>query len=524
MSSELAIDSESSTNTAARRGAVTTRSTLARRAAIGDHALKGRGRKRLTTHDTPAVKRPRRQIRVDFPNEVKASSGVTGGSPEGPRRRKKVSGGANTTSPEASGEENKAETSLKPFRKKSSRKAARETKEEQDVETETTPKKPKRKRKTKEEKEAEAMPLAVRTRGLKVLIGAHVSAAKGVQNAVTNGVHIGGNSFALFLKSQRKWQSPAIKPDHCDQFKSFVREYDFDAQRHIVPHGSYLVNLAQDDAGKAAQAYDCFLEDLQRCELLGIGLYNFHPGSTLGRPRNEALARIASALNRAHRATSSVKTLLENMAGSGNIIGSTFEDLRDIIALIDDKSRVGVCLDTCHAFAAGYDLRTPAAFSATLRTFSDVIGLSYLSALHLNDSKTPLNSHRDLHQNIGLGFLGLSAFRNVVNEPAFEGLPMVLETPLGDRGDEVEIWAKEIKLLESLIGVPPDDPGFLAKESELAEQGADERKKYQELFDRQAEKKSKAGAKGRRRGKKAELETEDEVSSKGEVESDSEGV
>jgi AP endonuclease-1 len=277
--------------------------------------------------------------------------------------------------------------------------------------------------------------------------------------------------------------------------------------RHVLPHGSYLVNLAQDEPAKAKQTYDAFVDDLKRCEALGIKLYNFHPGTTGPRPRPEAISRIAAALNRAHKETSTVKPLLENMAGKGNVIGATFEDLHDIIEEVEDKSRIGVCIDTCHSFAAGYDLRSPEAFKKTLQKFDEVVGMKYLSALHINDSKAPFASHRDLHQNIGLGFLGLKAFHNVMNEPRFEGLPLVLETPIekkDDNGKVIEdksIWAMEIKLLESLIGMDPESDEFKTLERDLAAKGAEERAKHQEAFDRKLEKERKAIGKGKPRDK-----------------------
>ena len=227
-------------------------------------------------------------------------------------------------------------------------------------------------------------------------------------------------------------------------------------------------------------------------------LMSFSPGSTGPYSRPSAIARIADSLNRAHAATKTVKPLLENMAGAGNIIGSTFEDLRDIISLVNDKSRIGVCLDTCHSFAAGYDLRSKETFAQTMSKFDEVVGMKYLSALHLNDSKAPFGSHRDLHQNIGLGFLGLRAFHNVMNEPRFEGLPMVLETPIDSKdadGKDIEdkgIWAREIKMLEGLIGMDADSEEFKSTEKELAEKGAEERAKYQEQFERKLEKEKKA--------------------------------
>ncbi|KAG9241638.1 DNA lyase [Calycina marina] len=362
-----------------------------------------------------------------------------------------------------------------------------------DGDEEKTKKQPK-KRKTKEEKETESMPLATRT-AVETLkkamhLGAHVSGAGGVHSSIGNALHIGGNSFALFLKSQRKWSSPPLSDEARDQFKKFCLEHKYDAASHVLPHGSYLVNLAQADAEKAEQAYTCFLDDLQRCEALGIRLYNFHPGNTGPNPRPEAIARIASQLNKAHRATKTVVTVLENMAGSGNTIGSTWEDLRDIIALVEDKSRVGVCIDTCHTFAAGYDLRSPDAFEKTMSEFSKIVGMSYLKALHLNDSKAPFASNRDLHANIGTGFLGLRAFHNVVNFEPFQNLPMVLETPIekkGSGGKVVEdkgVWATEIKLLEGLIGVDAENETFKIEEQRLQDAGAEERSKFQDQTDK----------------------------------------
>ncbi|KAH7364697.1 xylose isomerase-like protein [Rhexocercosporidium sp. MPI-PUGE-AT-0058] len=374
----------------------------------------------------------------------------------------------------------------------------RKVKDEHEENEEPDENKSKKKRKTKEEKEAETMPLAARTAvaSLKsaMHIGAHVSGAGGVQNSIGNALHIGGNSFALFLKSQRKWTSPPLAPEARDQFKAFCVEHKFDAAKHVLPHGSYLVNLAQPDPEKATQAYNCFLDDLQRCEALGIKLYNFHPGNTGKHPRLEAIGRIAAQLNKAHKATSSVITVLENMAGSGNVIGSTWEDLRDIIALVDDKTRIGVCIDTCHTFAAGYDLRSPEAFKKTMDSFSETVGMSYLKALHLNDSKTPLSSKRDLHANIGTGFLGLRAFHNVVNFAPFQDLPMVLETPIDKKGadgkavEDKGVWATEIKLLEGLIGADPETKQFKEEEQRLQDAGAEERKKFQGQVDKKQQK------------------------------------
>ena len=236
------------------------------------------------------------------------------------------------------------------------------------------------------------------------------------------------------------------------------------------------------------------MDDLKRCDALGIELYNFHPGNTGSNPRPEAIARIAAQLNKAHKATENVITVLENMAGSGNVVGSTWEDLRDIIALIDNKARVGVCIDTCHTFAAGYDIRSAEAFKKTMDKFESIIGLSYLKALHLNDSKAPFASHRDLHANIGTGFLGLRAFHNVMNYLPFQGLPMVLETPIerkGPDGKTIEdkgVWAAEIKLLEGLVGADAASDDFKKEDQRLQDIGAEERKKHQNQADKKQQK------------------------------------
>jgi AP endonuclease-1 len=255
-------------------------------------------------------------------------------------------------------------------------------------------------------------------------------------------------------------------------------------------------------------------------------LYNFHPGSTGNHPRPDAIGRIAAQLNKAHKATSSVITVLENMAGSGNVIGSTWEDLRDIIALIDNKSRVGVCIDTCHTFAAGYDLRSPEAFKKTMDSFANIVGMPYLKALHLNDSKAPFSSNRDLHANIGTGFLGLRAFHNVVNFTPFQDLPMVLETPIDKKGpdgkavEDKGVWATEIKLLEGLIDADSDSEAFRKEEQRLQDLGADERRKFQGQMDKKQQKTldsmfKKASPKKKNKAKKEDNDEDSDASEGG---------
>ncbi|KAK1996363.1 AP endonuclease [Colletotrichum falcatum] len=386
--------------------------------------------------------------------------------------------------------------------------------------------KPAKKRKTAargKAKKEDDMPLADRTAvsSLKkaMYIGAHVSGAGGVQNSIQNALNIGANAFALFLKSQRKWESPPLAADAKEQFVSLAKDNGYDATAHVLPHGSYLVNLAQADADKAKQAYASFIDDLKRCEQLGVKLYNFHPGNTGGASREEACGRIAAQLNNAHKATKKVVTVLENMAGAGNVIGTKFEDLKQIIDKVEDKERVGVCIDTCHAFAAGYDLRTPEKFHETMKEFDEVVGNKYLRAFHLNDSKAPFASHRDLHANIGTGFLGLRAFHTLVNHEPFQDLPMVLETPIdrkdanGKTVEDKQVWADEIKLLERLIGMDADSKEFKDLEEELLGKGEGERSKIQDQVDRKAQKDAKKGPKGAKKGAKGKgkkVETDDE--------------
>ena len=378
-------------------------------------------------------------------------------------------------------------------------------------EEDSKPKKKGGKRKTKEEKEAEAMPLAARTTGLNMFVGAHVSIAKGVENAITNAEHIGGNALAMFLQSQRKWENPELKPENKDAFLSACSHRSYDAKQHIVPHGSYLVNLAAKDAAQAKKSYDFFLNDLKRCEALGIRYYNFHPGATNKDPLPDAIRRLAGNLNKALSETTTVVPLLENMAGTESIIGSRFTDLAEIIAEIkpEYRGRIGICIDTCHTFAAGYDLRTPQAFKKTFKELDDVVGLKYLKAMHINDSKGMFNSHKDLHQNIGTGFLGLRAFHSIMNEPRLANIPLILETPCERPDpkdpkktiDDKTVWSREIKMLESLIGMDPKSDEYKNLEKDLAEQGKAERDKMEQWV---VEKEKKDREKAEKARKKAE--------------------
>lgn len=232
----------------------------------------------------------------------------------------------------------------------------------------STSKKTGGKRKVKElPEEVDLKDFPIRTTSL-WKVGAHVSAAGGVENSVLNAAKIGANSFALFLKSQRRWVSPALVQTSIGLFKERMKQFSYDP-KHILPHGSYLINLGNPDPDKRQQSYECFLDDLQRCDQLGLLLYNFHPGSTLGTvPASTSIAYIAESINRAHKDTpgSKVVAVIENMAGAGNVLGGDFAHLGQIIEQVEDKARVGVCLDTCHMFAAGYDIRTKEGWDAMI--------------------------------------------------------------------------------------------------------------------------------------------------------------
>ncbi|KAI4291331.1 hypothetical protein PAPHI01_0605 [Pancytospora philotis] len=270
------------------------------------------------------------------------------------------------------------------------------------------------------------------------LLGAHLSIAKGLGKLQMQMEGLKCEACALFLKSQRRLATKPLEESAVQDFKDKVRHPE-----RLLPHGSYLVNLANPEI--VERSYANLIDDMQRCKALGIRYYNIHPGSDVKQRGDEALAAIAAQINRAHAEVADVVVLLENMAGQGNVCGKTFEELAFMIARVDDKSRIGVTLDTCHMFAAGYDIRTAEAFEATMQQFDRTVGLGYLKAMHLNDSKFPLGARKDRHEQIGKGHIGLEAFRYIMNSSHFEDIPMVLETPDGDK------YAEEIALLKSLV-------------------------------------------------------------------------
>lgn len=277
------------------------------------------------------------------------------------------------------------------------------------------------------------------------LIGAHVSAGGGVENAPLNAAGIGANAFALFTKNQRQWVSRPLTAESITAFKKNCAAHGF-APEHILPHDSYLINLGHPEAEKLEKSREAFLDEMQRCEQLGLDRLNFHPGSHLKQvSESECLSLIAESINLALERTKGVTAVIENTAGQGTNLGYRFEHLAEIIDQIEDKSRVGVCIDTCHSFAAGYNLLTPEACEATFAEFEKTVGFDYLRGMHLNDSKKGLGSRVDRHHSLGEGELGLEVFRYIMNDERFDDIPMILETI-----DET-IWAEEIKLLRSFI-------------------------------------------------------------------------
>lgn len=272
-------------------------------------------------------------------------------------------------------------------------------------------------------------------------IGAHVSASGGVENAPINASAIGADAFALFTKNQRQWVAKELTPESIERFKSHITGNGLDPH-YILPHDSYLINLGHPDPEAIAKSRDAFIDEMKRCEQLGLQLLNFHPGSHLNKITvEECLDRVAESINIALGQTSGVTAVIENTAGQGSNIGNRFEHLRYIIDRVDDKSRVGVCIDTCHAFAAGYDLADH--YDETFDEFDNIVGFSYLRAFHLNDSKKPLGSRVDRHESIGRGCIGIDFFKRLMADPRFDNMPLILETP-----DE-SIWPDKITMLRS---------------------------------------------------------------------------
>ncbi len=273
-------------------------------------------------------------------------------------------------------------------------------------------------------------------------IGAHVSTQGGVENAPLNAAAIGATAFALFTKNQRQWITKPLEPVSIDAFRRNCADNGYSAAQ-ILPHDSYLINLGNPDAEGLRKSRESFIEELRRCHQLGLDRLNFHPGSHLKQiSEDECLGLISESINIALDQTEGVTAVIENTAGQGSNLGFTFEQIAQIIDKVEDKERVGVCIDTCHAYAAGYDIKTAEGFARTWQKFDDVIGFSYLRGMHLNDSMKGHGSRVDRHHSIGAGFLGENAFKMIMADSRFDGIPLVLETP------NEELWPNEIQKLK----------------------------------------------------------------------------
>ncbi|HLD22476.1 MAG TPA: deoxyribonuclease IV [Sulfuricurvum sp.] len=275
-------------------------------------------------------------------------------------------------------------------------------------------------------------------------VGAHVSASGGVFNAPLNAMKIGAKAFALFTKNQKQWAAKPLDDETIALFKANLAKSGI-LPKHILPHDSYLINLGHPEEDKRQKSLEAFIDEVQRCSQLGLDRLNFHPGSHLKQiSEEECIDRIASSMNETLSVTNGVTLVIENTAGQGSNLGWRFEHLRAIIERIEDKSRVGVCIDTCHMFTAGYDIRTREAYDATWKEFDTIVGFKYLRGMHINDSKPDLGSHVDRHDSLGKGKIGLDAFGFIMNDPRMDDIPLVLETI-----DET-IWAQEIELLYTM--------------------------------------------------------------------------
>lgn len=275
-------------------------------------------------------------------------------------------------------------------------------------------------------------------------IGAHVSASGGVENAVANALEIGANAFALFTKNQRQWVAKPLTEQSIQQFKSALAKAKINP-KHILPHDSYLINLGHPETEALQKSRAAFVDEMQRCQQLGLSLLNFHPGSHLRKiSEQDCIAIIAESINLAQQQVPNVIAVIENTAGQGSNIGYRFEHLAEIITQVEDKNRVGVCLDTCHTFAAGYDISTAKGCEQTFSEFGQIVGFNYLRGMHLNGSKTALGSRVDRHDSLQAGTIGTAVFEYIMQHTEFDNIPLILETI------RPEIWAQEINWLRSL--------------------------------------------------------------------------
>lgn len=277
-------------------------------------------------------------------------------------------------------------------------------------------------------------------------VGAHVSAKGGVASTPVVAAELGAKAFALFTRNPSRWKSSPISDKEAALFRENCVAYGYSPD-FILPHDSYLINLGSPDEQKLAQSREAFLDEFRRCEQLGLKMLNFHPGSHLNlMGEDDCLKRIAESINLVLAQTKGVTAVIESTAGQGSNLGFRFEHLARIIELIEDKSRAGVCVDTCHSLAAGYDFTTPEAYEASWKEFSDVVGFEYLRGMHINDSKKGVGSKVDRHAQIGEGALGKDFFTMLMRDPRMDGIPLILETP------DDTLWSSEIAWLYSQVG------------------------------------------------------------------------
>lgn len=276
-------------------------------------------------------------------------------------------------------------------------------------------------------------------------IGAHVSVKGGVSNAPLEAARIGAKAFALFTGSSNRWASKAISEEETERFKANCEAGGF-SPAHILPHDNFLINLGSPDPQKLEMSRKSFINEMRRCSQLGLTMLNFHPGSHLKEiPVDDCLDLIAESINISLDQTEGVTAVIESTAGQGSNLGYEFGQIAHIIDKVEDKTRVGVCVDTCHTYSAGYDLRSEEGYAKTWNDFDRIIGAGYLRALHLNDDKRELGSRIDRHEEIGKGTLGEEFFIRLVNDPRFDNMPLILETP------NDSIWHEEITWLYSQI-------------------------------------------------------------------------
>jgi len=276
-------------------------------------------------------------------------------------------------------------------------------------------------------------------------LGAHVSAEGGVENAPLHAKEIGATAFAFFTKNQRRWDSPPLSEKNITLFRKNCDEIGY-TPAHILPHDSYLINLGHPEKDALEKSRNSFNDEMRRAEQLGLSLLNFHPGGHLNLISvDECLRRISESINLSLEKTKGVTAVIENTAGQGSNLGFSFEHLAQIIDKVEDKSRIGVCIDTCHAYSAGYDLKTETGYLQTWREFDEIVGAHYLRAIHLNDTKKEFRSRVDRHENLGLGFLGKELFIRMMKDTRFDNIPIILETP------DTNKWAEEIAWLKTLV-------------------------------------------------------------------------